>query len=80
MNKRFAFYEDQMREKDPEVSQPVQYDSRIKALSVLLNNDYKLPLEKIEQLMGDLWCRSFNESSVVKANATMYQGLEPVEE
>jgi transposase len=63
----------------PEVSQPVQYGSRIKALSVLLNNDYKLPLKKIEQLMSDLWGCSFNESTAVSANATMYQALEPVE-
>jgi transposase len=63
-----------------EVSQPVQYGSRIKALSVLLNNDYKLPLEKIEQLMGDLWGCSFNESTALTANARMYEALEPVEE
>jgi transposase len=63
-----------------EVSQPVQYGSRIKALSVLLNNDYKLPLEKIEQLMGgDLWGCSFNESTALTANAGMYQALEPIE-
>lgn len=64
----------------PEVGQPVQYGSRIKALSVLLNNDYKLPLEKIQQLMGDLWGCSFNESTVVTANASIYQRLECVEE
>jgi transposase len=64
----------------PEVGQPVQYGSRIKALSVLLNNDYKLPLEKIEQLMGDLWGCSFNESTAVRANSGMYQALEPIEE
>ncbi|MBL0083680.1 MAG: IS66 family transposase [Saprospiraceae bacterium] len=64
----------------PEIGQPVQYGSRIKALSVLLNNDYKLPLEKIEQLMGDLWGCSFNESTAVTANAGMYQSLEPIEE
>lgn len=63
-----------------EVSQPVQYGSRIKALSVLLNNDYKLPLEKIEQLMGDLWGCSFNESTALTANTGMYQALEPIEE
>lgn len=63
----------------PEVGQPVQYGSRIKALSVLLNNDYKLPLEKIEQLMGDLWGCSFNESTALTANAGMYQALEPIE-
>lgn len=64
----------------PEVGQPVQYGSRIKALSVLLNNDYKVPLEKIEQLMGDLWGCSFNESTALTANAGMYQALEPVGE
>jgi transposase len=63
----------------PEVGQPVQYGSRIKALSVLLNNDYKLPLEKIEQLMGDLWGCSFNESTALSANASIYQALEPIE-
>ena len=63
-----------------EVGQPVQYGSRIKALSVLLNNDYKLPVEKIEQLMGDLWGCSFNESTALTANAGMYQALEPIEE
>jgi transposase len=63
-----------------EVSQPVQYGSRIKALSVLLNNDYKLPLEKIQQLLGDLWGCSFNESTVVTANAGMYEALQPIEE
>lgn len=61
------------------VGQPVQYGSRIKALSVLLNNDYKLPLEKIEQMMCDLWGCSFNESTVVTANTSMYECLEPVE-
>jgi transposase len=62
------------------VSQPVQYGSRIKALSVLLNNDYRIPLEKIEQLMGDLWGCTFNESTVVNANASMYEALEEVEQ
>lgn len=64
----------------PQVGQPVQYGSRIKALGVLLNNDYKVPLEKIEQLMGDLWGCSFNESTVISANTGMYQALEPIEE
>ena len=62
------------------VSQPVQYGSRIKSLSVLLNNDYKLPLQKIEQLMRDLWGCSFNESTVVNTNAGMYDSLQVVEQ
>lgn len=63
-----------------QVSQPVQYGSRIKGLSVLLNNDYKLPLKKIKQLMGDLWNCSFNEGTVATANASIYETLQPVEE
>lgn len=61
------------------VSQPVQYGSRIRALSVLLNTDYKLPLEKIEQLMGDLWGCTFNESTALSANKACYEKLELVE-
>ncbi len=57
----------------------VQFGSRIKALSVLLNNYYKLPLEKIKQLMGNLWGCSLNESTVLTANAGIYQALEPIE-
>jgi transposase len=62
-----------------EVPSLVQYGPRIKGLSILLNNDYKLPIEKIKQLMGDLWDCSFNESTVLTANTSMYQALESVE-
>jgi transposase len=62
------------------VSQPVQYGAKIKALSVLLNTDYKIPLEKIEQLLGDLYGCSFNESTALSANATCFDALEVVEE
>jgi transposase len=64
----------------PEVGQPVQYGSRIKALSVLLNNDYKIPLQKIERLMGDLWGCTFNESTALTANTDLYEALHPAEE
>jgi transposase len=60
------------------VSQSVQYGSRIKALSVLLNTDYKLPLQKIEQLIRDLWEFYLNEITVVNTNAAMYDSLQVV--
>ncbi|MCM8821104.1 MAG: hypothetical protein NC932_04050, partial [Candidatus Omnitrophica bacterium] len=47
--------------------------SRIKALSVLLNNDYKLPLEKIEQLMGDLWLILYNYFNVFSFKSQILQ-------
>jgi transposase len=57
------------------VSQLVRHGSRIKALIVLLNSDYKLPLQKIEQLIHDLWgC----ESTVMNTNAGIYDSLQVV--
>ncbi len=62
------------------VSQPVQYGSKIKALSVLLSTDYKIPFEKIEQLLGDIYGCSFNESTAISANISCYNALAPIEE
>lgn len=62
-----------------EVARPVQYGSRIKALGVLLNTDYKLPFEKIEQLLGDLYGCTFNESTAISANRACYDRLQGVE-
>ena len=62
------------------VSQPVQYGSKIKALSVLLSTDYKIPFEKIEQLLGDIYGCSFNESTAISANISCFNALEPIEQ
>ena len=61
------------------VSQPVQYGAKIKALSTMLNNDFKMPVEKVEQLLGDLYSCSFNESTALSANDTCFDALEPTE-
>jgi transposase len=62
------------------VTQPVQYGSRIKAMSVLLNVDYKIPFDKIEQLFSDLYGSSFNESTAIRANSTCFDSLATTEE
>ena len=62
------------------VSQPVQYGTKIKAISVLLNVDYKIPFEKVEQLMYDLYNCSFNESTAISANLTCFNALASTEE
>jgi transposase len=62
-----------------EVSQPVQYGSKIRSLSVLLNNDYKMPFEKIEQLFADLYDCSYNESTAIRHNQVFYNALSPIE-
>ena len=69
----------QVGEFPPGVRNVVQYGSRIKALSVLLNTDYRLPLEKIEKLFTDLYNCSFNQSTVITANERCYERLEPIE-
>lgn len=61
------------------VNAPVQYGARIKALSVLLNTDYKMPFDKIEQLFTDIYDCRFNESTAISANNACFEALEPIE-
>ncbi len=61
------------------VNYAVQYGPQIKALGVLLNTDYKIPFEKIEQLLGDLYGCSFNESTAISANDACYANLADTE-
>jgi transposase len=62
-----------------EVTNAVQYGNKIKALSVLLNNEYRLPLEKSESLLSDLYGCSFSQTLVMSANRECYEKLESVE-
>lgn len=62
-----------------EVTSPVQYGNKIKALSVILNNEYRLPLEKTESLLADLYRCSFSQSLVMSANRECYEKIEPSE-
>jgi transposase len=61
------------------VNAPVQYGSQIKSLSILLNVECRMPLEKIEQLFEDLYGCRYNESTILRANQACYTALEPVE-
>jgi transposase len=63
-----------------QVTQPVQYGSKIRSLSVLLNNDYKLPFEKIEQLFADIYGCTFNESTALSTNLMCYDRLAATED
>ena len=62
------------------VDSPTQYGARIRSLSSLLNTDYRLPYHKIKSLFTDLYGCSFNESTAVSANASLYKSLQPSEE
>ena len=61
------------------VNSLVKYGTKIKALSVLLSTDYRMPFDKIEQLFSDLYDCSFNESTAICANQICFEALEPVE-
>lgn len=61
------------------INGPVQYGTKIKALSVLLNTDYKMPFDKIEQLFSDIYDCGFNESTAISANNVCYETLAPIE-
>lgn len=61
------------------VNSPVQYGSRVRTLSVLLNSDYKLPVGKIKTLFSDLFGITPNESSIISNNRRCFEKLAPVE-
>lgn len=61
------------------VKSSVQYGAKIKGMSVMLNNEYRLPLEKVEQLLGEVYGVSFNQGTMMSANAECYEKLEPLE-
>ena len=60
----------------PPISAPVQYGSRVRALSCLLNVDYRLPFKKIKHLFEDLFGQGINESTQHQMLAQAYTGLE----
>jgi transposase len=62
------------------VTAPVSYGVRIRAMSSLLNTDFRLPLEKISQLFLDLYGCPYNESTIISANERLYENLAPIEE
>lgn len=62
------------------VSAPTQYGAKMKALCVLLNIDYKIPLRKISNLLFDLIGKRINESTILQMNQMSYHRLAAIEE
>ena len=63
-----------------EVTHAVQYGNKIKALSVMLNNEYRLPLEKTSRLLADLYGSGFNQQTILAVNGECSEKLEVSEE
>lgn len=60
------------------VGKAAQYGERIKSLSVMLSVDYRLPLAKIKNLLGDLFGCQINQSTIINGNRECFELLEPI--
>ena len=60
-----------------EVTQPVQYGSRLKAQASYLNSYHLLPLARTCELLGDLYGHRPAEAFVLDANAALIDQVEP---
>ena len=64
----------------PEVTQPVQYGPRTKAISVYFQVNHRVPYERTAEAMHDLFGVDLSEGTLASAQATAYTALEPVEQ
>lgn len=62
-----------------EVQQPVQYGPRLKAVAVYLSQYQLLPYERTSELFADVFGHQLSQATLVNANQTAYEILEPVE-
>jgi len=58
-----------------EVVAPVQYGRGVEALMVLLNVGFKLPINKVGRLLGDLYGYPINDKTILKATRKCYDQL-----
>lgn len=63
----------------PDVNSPVQYGSRLKVLSIYLNQYQMIPYDRICEFMKDVFDHSPSEATLLTTNALVYAQLEPAE-
>jgi len=59
---------------------PVQYGSRIKAMSVYMNNYGLLPYDRLQDFFFDCFDIEISDGVLVSANEKCYKNLEPIEQ
>jgi transposase len=64
----------------PQVQHPVQYGTRIKALSAYLANYQHIPYERQEEFFQDLYGQAISQGTLVNINQDCYGKLEGAEE
>jgi transposase len=66
-------------ESPSQVNSAVQYGNMVKSLVVLMNNEYKMPMQKIGQLFKSLYGHKINESTVLTMLENCYDKLSETE-
>lgn len=64
----------------PDVTQPAQYGTRVRAVATYLSQYQLLPYERIKELFTDLFEHAISPATVVAANHALANQLAPVEE
>lgn len=62
------------------VNQPVQYGPRIKAQMVYMNQYHFVPLERVAEMMSDLYDQNVSEGTIVSAGLAIAQQVKSVNE
>lgn len=61
------------------IQQPVQYSNRLRAIAVYLTNYQLVPYQRMRELFEDLFSHSLSEGTLVNANNSCSERLEPAE-
>lgn len=62
------------------ITQPVQYGSRLKAQAVYFNQYHLVPLERTQEIMGDLYGQRIGEGTIVTAGESAAVTVTPINE
>jgi len=64
----------------PDVTQPVQYGSEVRALAVYLNQYQMLPLERVSETFADVFEHPLADGTIFDAGQAVAEGVQPVNE
>jgi transposase len=64
----------------PDVNSPVQYGSRFRSLAAYMQNQQLIPVDRIKQMMADLYGASVSVATILDASKRLYDNLDYFEE